>query len=410
MTATCRSVQTQSLDSCRGGFSRDSVLRRARSRLKPLLQGLSLAFALLFSTLAPAKEFETNPFDVEFSELAPGVWLAQRPISARQPVIGNGVIILNGDHVVVVDGAGAVRTADQVIARIRELTDLPVKYLVISHWHGDHNLGAHRYKEAWPGLEIVGHRFTRQAMLGAPMDYVAEYKENLGEYLDGIAPLLEADELPDGRPLGEGRRRYLGDSLEWRDELVADMQASEVTPPTLTFEDHLVLHGERRIDIKRFGNGNTQGDAVTWLPGERILITGDVVVHPTPYGFYSYPREWAQVLRELIALDPKLIVSGHGGPLRDTQYLEDLIALFEDVANQVEPLVAEGLDLEQVRERVDLSAHKAKLAGDDDWLLSRFDAWFATPIVEAAYNVAAGVENEQLERVEADDSAAEGGS
>ena len=66
-----------------------------------------------------AIEMTTDPFEVRFEELAEGVWLAQRPRPERQPVMGNGVIIINDDHVVVVDGAGSPLLAERVIAGIR---------------------------------------------------------------------------------------------------------------------------------------------------------------------------------------------------------------------------------------------------------------------------------------------------
>ncbi|MGD2130789.1 MAG: MBL fold metallo-hydrolase [Lysobacterales bacterium] len=369
------------------------ILRAARNALIWLAAANALVSAALASP--PPRDF----YDVDFEPVAGNVYVAIRPESTRQPVMGNGTVIVGDDHVVVVDGNGSPLLADRVIEHIRAITDLPVRYLVVSHWHGDHNLGNHRYLAAFPGIEIVGHRFTRQAMLGATMDYVKQSRTAIPERLGILSKQLKAGETRDGEPLTDWQRRQIEDLLAYSDVLVAETRASEITPPTLTFEKVLVLRGGGpTIEIRHLGRGNTAGDAVVWLPEQRILVTGDVVVHPTPYGFYSYPRSWAAVLQELQALQPRLVIPGHGPVMRDTAYLSKLQHLLEDVADQAERAVASGRSLEEFRKGFDLERHRAAFTGNDAWLDSRFDAWFAQPIAEAAYNEAAGIESEKLER------------
>ena len=359
--------------------------------------------ALLFAGLlcgqatgasAPA---EADPFEVRLEQIGEGVYVAIRPESARQPVMGNGTVIVNDDHVVVVDGNGSPLLADRVISAIRTVTDRPVRYLIVSHWHGDHNLGNHRYLEVWPDLEIISHRFAREAMLGAPMDYVEEYKVSIPEQMEVLAERLDSGVGSDGQALEDYQLRELGDLVRYKDVFLGQIQASQITPPTATFERELVLYGGgRRIEIRHLGKGNTAGDAIVWLPEERILVTGDIVVHPTPYGFYSYPRSWAAVLERLQMLQPRLTVPGHGDVMRDTAYLARLQALLTDVADQAEAAVAAGQSLEDFRGALDLEAHRAGFTGDDPFLDSRWRAWFTEPIAEAAWNEAAGIDNELL--------------
>ncbi len=364
--------------------------------VRAIFATLAGAFALVASAQAgpPERDF----YDVDFNEVAEGIYVATRPESTRQPVMGNGTVIVNDDHVVVVDGSGSPLLAERVIAHIHAVTDLPVRYLVISHWHGDHNLGNHRYVEAFPGITIIGHRFTRQAMLGATMDYVEQYKSFIPEQLGMLAQRLEAGTGSDGEPLEDWQRRELEDLVAYSDLFVAETLASQVTPPNLTFEQELVLSGGgRTIEIRHLGRGNTAGDAVVWLPEERILLSGDVVVYPTPYGFYSYPRSWAAVLQQLQDLQPRLVVPGHGPVMTDTAYLALLQSLLDDVAAQAERAVAEGESVDDFRSGLDLQQQRAAFTHNDPWLDSRFDVWFAQPIATAAYNEAAGIENEKLE-------------
>ena len=92
----------------------------------------------------------------------------------------------------------------------------------------------------------------------------------------------------------------------------------------MTVADSLVLHrGGRDIEVKFLGRGHTSGDLVVYLPKERIVATGDLVVHPIPFGGSSYLQEWAGTLRKLKLLDATTIVPGHGEILSDWSYVDD---------------------------------------------------------------------------------------
>ena len=347
---------------------------------------------------APVQATETDPYHVEFEQVAEDIWVAVRPQSTRAPVVGNGAIIINDDHVVVVDGNGFPLVAERVIAGIRARTDKPVRYLINTHWHGDHNLGNDRFRDAYPGVNIIAHRFTRQAMLGAPMDYLAKEKESIVAEMQGVADLLEAGQLPDGSDIPAHLVPMFTDLVAHRALLEQQVLASKVTPPNLVFERELTLHSpSREIQVRFLGKANTAGDAVVWLPAERILVTGDIVVHPTPYGFYSNPESWAGVIAQLIDLEPRLVIPGHGAVMNDTAYLEKLRALFTWVHTEVAQRIQGGMSLEEIRDDLDFSAQSAEFTGGDAWLESRFRAWFAQPIVEAAWNEIMGIDSEPLE-------------
>jgi glyoxylase-like metal-dependent hydrolase (beta-lactamase superfamily II) len=103
-----------------------------------------------------------DPLLQTFTELAPGVWLGNRPDSTRLPVTPNTTFVIGADGVVVFDGGNLPLVADRVIAKIRELTDLPVTHVIISHWHMDHVLGLSRYLHVFPQAQIIAHPYTRE--------------------------------------------------------------------------------------------------------------------------------------------------------------------------------------------------------------------------------------------------------
>jgi len=107
-------------------------------------------------------------------------------------------------------------------------------------------------------------------------------------------------------------------------------------PATLTFTDKLVIpYSETRVELQFLGKTNTDGDAVAWIPTERVLCGGDIVVSPIPYAAASYPSEWVEVLKKLEGFDFAVLVPGHGEPQYDHAYLDKVVAALENVRAQV---------------------------------------------------------------------------
>lgn len=366
----------------------------------PLLKSKRLiasVFCLLSAISATAEE-ATDPFNVQFAEVAGGVWMAYRPRPERQPVMGNGTVVISQGQVLVVDGNGSPLFAERVVAGIKARTALPVTQLVITSWHGDHNLGNRHFLDAWPQLELVGHRLTREAMLGAPMKYVRETRQNLGAQIESLRAIAASGRLPDGSPVPAYLREDFFDLASFGDLVLLEIHQSEVLPPQRLFDDTLVLdHEGRRIELIHPGRGNTAGDVAVWLPAERILATGDLVVAPTPFGTGSYPKSWALALRKLKALQPALIIPGHGPLMRDTNYLDLLIATLEYIATEAEQAVTAGRTLEQFRAGFDWQDLPYRFTGNNPVLLLRWQQWFAGPVLEAAHNEALGVESTPLD-------------
>jgi glyoxylase-like metal-dependent hydrolase (beta-lactamase superfamily II) len=320
-------------------------------------------------------------YGVELEQLAPGVYLVRRPEPLREPVEPNALFVVNADDIVVFEGGGAPIVAERTLELIRSVTDKPVSHLVNSHWHGDHNLGNQVYRAEFPELKIVAHPETHAAMTGAPMDYVERYVPMLTGLIGEWRAQQEQGEL-------SPRRAELLPSLAlMRDELARTI----ITPPDLLIDDRLVLgRGHREIHVIHPGRGNTPGDLVMWLPEERILATGDLVVHPIPYGFGSYPEEWIATLDRLAGFDFELLVPGHGEVQRDTSYIRRLQALLAEVRRQVAASVAEGKDLEATRESLDISAFADEFAGNDEDARLKFENWWRQPIARSAWLQARG--------------------
>jgi glyoxylase-like metal-dependent hydrolase (beta-lactamase superfamily II) len=367
----------------------------------PALKSILRAAAAMLFLIAFAAQAQAagGLFDLEWKELAPGIHVGQRPDPMRYPVVCNTVVVIGDDGVLLFDAGGFPKQGEQVLAKVKALTALPVKYIVISHWHGDHNRGISPILDAFPDAKIVGHAFTRDAMLGAPMQRIfrAEQAGDVRDTAADVKKALDQNKFIDGTPLDPSEKpffeRFLVDAVEHQ----AEIMRMRITPPTVTFDDKLDVElGKRLIQLRHFGPGNTKGDAVMILPAERIVAAGDTVVAPIPYAFGSYPSNWVNVLRRLKETRFKTLIPGHGPLQNNSKYVDLLIEALTLVTGQVDKAVAQGKSLGDVAKAIDLGAVERRFTNGVPLLRHFFDLYFKEPATQSAYNVAKGIENEKL--------------
>lgn len=319
-------------------------------------------------------------------ELAAGVWAMVRQVPPGGASDANVLIVVNEADVVVVDSGILPSSAREAVAEIRKLTPLPVRYLINTHWHSDHHYGNQVYREAYPGVEIVQHPRTRELVIERDVPSLAKnLAEEYPRVIERLRAALETGRRSDGEPVTDEQRARFTEALGLYETFIDQMRSTPVVPATLTVADRLVLHrGERTIVVRFLGRGNTPGDLVVELPAERIVATGDLVVHPIPFAFYSHLGEWPETLRSLRAIDAATILPGHGEVMHDWSYLDRLTALIEETWRQVQAAVAEGGDLEATRAAVDLEAFRDSFGGESS--RAAFEGLYLGPAVEAAWS------------------------
>ena len=148
---------------------------------------------------------------------------------------------------------------------------------------------------------------------------------------------------------------------------------------TLTFDhDFTIDLGNREVQVKFLGRGNTNGDAVVFLPKEQIVVAGDLVVTPIPYFYDGYPSEWIRTLQHLSALNPRTIVPGHGAIMHDDAYLQLMRDVMQSAVSQMSTRLAQTRPamfqtLDGLKGAVDLSAFRQRFIGTDQSLNPAFD-------------------------------------
>src|SRR5919198_4268473 len=182
------------------------------------------------------------------------------------------------DFLVCFEAMATPVAARKWLARLREHTDKPVRYLVLSHYHAVRTLGA----SAFDADVIVAHENTRAL--------IAERGKE--DWASEFARMPRLAEEPDSVP-----------GLTW---------------PTLTFSDRLTidLGGERGDLVLQYcGLGHTEGDIVAWLPRQKILFAGDLVeAEAALYTGDAYHRQWStSTLDRVQSIDAETLMGGGGG-------------------------------------------------------------------------------------------------
>ena len=190
----------------------------------------------------------------------------------------NTGIVIGDDCVLVADTQATPAMAGDVIRRIREVTDKPIRYVVLTHYHAVRVLGASAYEP--------------QQILASQDTY------------DLIVERGEADMASE-----IGRFPRLFQSVE---------SVPGLTWPTMTFQGTMTLWlGKLEVKLMQLGRGHTKGDTVVWLPAEKTLLSGDLVEFgATPYAGDSYFEDWPTTLDAVAALQPSALVPGRGAALK----------------------------------------------------------------------------------------------
>ena len=196
----------------------------------------------------------------------------------------NAGFVVTSEGVVVIDALASPQQGQQLVNAIRRVTQAPITWLVLTHHHPDHHFGAIVFRRL--GAKVIAHPDRRVLASEAGEDaLIADWVRVVG--LDAMRGFEFAD-TPD-RPV--------------------------------TGVDTLTL-GERTIIISHPGAAHTAGDLMVWLPQERVLFAGDLLVEDgVTMVVDGSSGELLKALAAIDSLHPRVVVPGHGGIPRDPSQL-----------------------------------------------------------------------------------------
>ena len=216
--------------------------------------------------------------------------------------------VVADDHVVLIDTRPTPRMARDFLADIRTVTDKPVRFIVLTHYHAVRVMGASAFTET-------------QAVIAS----------------NGTAAWVrERGQADFDSEVGRFPRLFAG---------VEEIPG--LTVPTMTFETEmsLWLGGGRELRLMALGRGHSGGDTVAWLPDCGVLFSGDIVEnHCGVYAGDAYLHDWHGTLGATAALKPRVLVPGRGAVLQGEAACAEAIALTQSFISTLLDSVKAGID------------------------------------------------------------------
>jgi len=266
------------------------------SKRLALLAGITLC-------LSGASIAQTPLF--EFKKVADGVYAA---LALPQYKLNcNAAVIVNEDGMLIVDSHSKPSAARMLISQLKTVSDKPVRYVVNSHFHWDHVQGNQAYPSAFPReLIMISSEATRENIINKGIPSVRQQIDQVPAEIAELKKRLASEKDP-------GAVTQLKSDLSQAESYLAELRTMQITLPEITFDKSLILHKKTRdIFILFLGRGHTSGDAVVFLPKERVVATGDLLHGWMPFMADGFPREWVETLDQLSHLNFDYIIGGHG--------------------------------------------------------------------------------------------------
>ena len=350
------------------------------SRLSPRL-AVAAAYLIPLALAAPASaQTATLPRDstARVERLADGVFAIIHDDATDQWPHSNTGVVLYDDGVLVVDATYLPSRARADIGLIRGLTDKPVRYLVNTHWHMDHTYGNEAYRDAFPQAVIVTERETRE-FCELNSQYWAKFSTGPGSTRRPALRELEAElargQDSAGKAHSAEEKTRLQRVVRQRTNELNELAKVRVVVADQVFDRAMTLRlGKRRIELVDHGKANSPHDVTVYLPEERILFTGDIVVQsPLPFTGAAWPVPWVGVLRDLERIPVKALVPGHGPVMRDHTYTRQVRELIQRTNAGVAAMLRRGTPVEQIQDSLTLEDVRRAVPAwtgadrDEDW-------------------------------------------
>lgn len=297
----------------------------------------------------PGAKYEGQAYD--FRKIADGVWFAvgTGAVSAES----NNVVIEIGNDVMIVDGGTSPAAGWALLRELPRVTKKPVRWLAVTHFHYDH---AHGTQSFPAGVEVIGTEFTR-AMLAAGKS--VEHSTAQGNLRFAKLQIETATAALDSATTGASKAEIQKRRAVWEQYLASVATLKPVAPTTTVSQRMSIFGGGREVQLIFPGKAHTDGDLVVWLPKERILATGDLLQPNLPYMGDGYLENWASVLDSLGAMNPAVVLPGHGDEFKDPAVGARLSDYMHTTWAQVAAAKSKGMTPEQAAAALDLKKFDA---------------------------------------------------
>jgi glyoxylase-like metal-dependent hydrolase (beta-lactamase superfamily II) len=292
---------------------------------------------------------KNNPTHI-FEKYAEGVYFITGTGSIF--VQSNCLMLEGARDVLIVDSHVTPAAARALIRAVKTITKKPVRYLVNSHYHFDHAHGNQVFPE---GVDIIGHEYTREKLLGDVLN-----ENTFLSFTQAIPEMLKLMEAQIAAQTNEAAKKRLQTQYDIQAAHVEALKETVPTPPNVTFDSKMSLfYGGREVQLLFLGRGHTGGDIMVYLPEDKMIFTGDHLLPGLAYMGDGFVDEWPATLERLNALDIEMIFPGHGSPMKGKSSITNFQAYLKDLLERVQGSRKKGLSAAEASKKIDMTDHRA---------------------------------------------------
>ncbi|MBT3530805.1 MAG: MBL fold metallo-hydrolase [Gammaproteobacteria bacterium] len=335
---------------------------KTKNILKPITYSVSilLGAVLLWPAMLLAQDTIVETDSHRFQQVAEGVWFATGTGSVF--TMSNAMVLVGENDTLVVDSHVTGAAAQALLDSIPALTDKPIRYLVNSHYHFDHAHGNQSFPE---GIEIIGHEYTRIKLNGERGNVLEE--STFRSFSDPVPATIANLQRQVAAESDTSRKAGLQERLRVQQEYLAAIQQVVPTPPNITLDRKMTLfqdtaNGSREIQLHHFGRAHTGGDVVIYLPQEKLVFTGDMMLPGLAYMGDGHVDEWPETLEGLKTLDFDKWMPGHGPVMESREPIGNFQTYLRDLWEKTSAMHRRGVSADQAAEQIDMTNHSSSFA------------------------------------------------
>ena len=320
---------------------------------------------------AAAQGSDTRLFDLH--KAAKGVFLAQARPQLPPMINCNAVVFVRSKDVVVVDAHGRPSAASALIHQLkREVTDKPVRYVINTHFHGDHTQGNRAYRTSGGPVDFISSTTTKELISDQGAKRAKASLDAAREQIEALHK--QAEKAPTAK-----EKAFCSDQIRQLEAYAAELKDYSPELPTVTFDNSYLLPDSAfDLHLEFHGRAHSAGDIFVLCPQRTSIATGDVCMGWVPNFGDSYPKEWPRTLDVVGKMGFDHVLGGHGSLESGYGVMRSLGNYIEELTGRVQRAKESGLNVAEMQKQITADSLKSLASnGYGTSLTSEMTAGFA---------------------------------
>lgn len=286
---------------------------------------------------------------------------------------GNVAFMITEEGVLVVDSGTSLSAGKQIVDIIKDKTNMPIKYVILTHYHNDHIMGL----DAFPDdIKVISSNKTKENITNISLKQKKEnVKKRYPKYIENMKKKLKNLEDKESNEY-----KKLKKQIEETETYFEEYKKTEIIIPNKTFEQNKSLKiGNEIIELIKFPNTHTSGISVVYFKNRKVLHISDLIFNKSfpyiDYGNGANTENWIEALESIKEINFKTLIPGHGNVENSKKPLERQIEYFKTMRKNIQNYIGNEVELEKIEYKLNLPQY-------DNYAMKRF----YKQNIEAIYN------------------------